>query len=87
MEFKVWSGECGVWSVKCGVELVESKVWMVKCGEWRVWGVEQMPQSVTPATQKDRSTSSDTSRKTRFCGFPQRHANITLTTVAHTHSS
>ena len=26
-------------------------------------------------------------RKTRSCGFPQRHANSTLTTVAHTHSS
>ena len=35
--------------------------------------------------QNDMSTSSDTSRKTRFCGFPQRHANFTLTTVARTH--
>ena len=44
-------------------------------------------QSATPATQNDLTTSSDTSRKTCFCGLLQRHANFTLTTVAHTHSS
>ena len=46
-----------------------------------------MSQSATPATQNDMNTSSDTWRKTRFCGFPHRHSNFTLTTAAHTHSS
>ena len=38
-------------------------------------------QSATPATQNDMSTSSDTSRKTRFGGFPHRHANLSPPTV------
>ena len=46
----------------------------------------QMSQSATPAPQNDMSTSSDTSRKTRFCDFSHRHGNFSLTTVAHTPS-
>ena len=46
-----------------------------------------MSQSATPATQNDTSTSSDTSRKTRFCGFSHRHGNFSPRTVAHTDSS
>ena len=47
----------------------------------------RMSQSATPATQNDMSTSSDTSRKTRFCDFLHSHTNFSLTTVAHTQSS
>ena len=42
----------------------------------------RMSQSAAPDTQNDMSTSSETSRKTRFCGFSNRHGNFTLTTVA-----
>ena len=35
------------------------------------------------ATQNDMSTSSDTSKKTRFCDFSRRHGNFSLTTVLH----
>ena len=41
----------------------------------------------TVSMENNMSTSSDTWRKTRFYGFPHRHANFTLTTVAPTHSS
>ena len=40
-------------------------------------------QSATPATQHDMRTSSDTLRKTCFCGFPHRHAIFSATKVAH----
>ena len=46
-----------------------------------------MSQSATPTTENDRKTSSDTLRKTRFWGFPHRHANFSPTKVAHIHSS
>ena len=42
-----------------------------------------MSQSATPATQNDMTTSSDTSKKTRFCDFSHRHGNFSLTTVLH----
>ena len=35
-----------------------------------------MSQSATPATQNDMTTSSDTSKKTRFCNFSHRHGNF-----------
>ena len=42
---------------------------------------------MSKSAQNDRSTASDMSRKTRSCGFPQRHGNLSPTTAVHTHSS
>ena len=42
-----------------------------------------MSQSATHATPNDMSTSSDTSKKTRFCYFSYSHGNFSLTRVAH----
>ena len=41
-----------------------------------------MPRSATPATQNDMTASSDTSKKSRFCGFSHRHGNFEATTAA-----
>ena len=41
-----------------------------------------MSQSATPATQNDMTTSSDTSKKSRFCDFSHRHGNFAPTTAA-----
>ena len=45
---------------------------------------DRMSQSATPATQNDMTTSSDTSRKTRFHSFSHRHGNFSLTMAAQT---
>ena len=47
----------------------------------------RMSQSATPAKQNYMTTSSDTSRKTCFCGFPHGHGNFSLSTAVHTYSS
>ena len=49
---------------------------------WRVLKHVGMPQSATPATQSDMTTSSDTSKKSRFCDFSHRHGNFEATTAA-----
>ena len=36
-----------------------------------------MSQSATPATQNDMTTSLETFKKERFCGFPHRHGDAT----------
>ena len=40
-----------------------------------------MSRSATPATQNDMTTSSDTSKKARFCDFSHRHSNFEVTTA------
>ena len=49
---------------------------------WRVLKHDGMPRSATPATQNDMTTSSDTSKISRFCDFSHRHGNFAPTTVA-----
>ena len=49
---------------------------------WHVVKYVGMPRSATPATQNDRTTSSDTSKKSRFCDFSHRHGNFEATTAA-----
>ena len=49
---------------------------------WHVVKHVGMSRSATPATQNDMTTSSDTSKKARFCDFSHRHGNFEVTTAA-----
>ena len=49
---------------------------------WHFWHIIKqvgMSQSASPATQNDMTTSLETFKKERFCGFPQRHGEFTGT--------
>ena len=50
---------------------------------WHVVKHVGMSRSATPATQNDMTTSSDTSKKSRFCDFFHRQGNFEATMAAN----